>query len=192
VIYPATYDITILQNATFKTQVRFTQERKQVGEIQGTFSEPVFLVPCHGRSAGDKVVFTGSVVCGIEENQVYYVLADGLTVNSFKISSSDGGASVAISETEITELYIATPVDLTGYTVDADIKELTGNTQVATFICSLPEAANGLAELFLSPSGTVALSSGVYGYDVSLTSGSGERYYWLTGDATVVATYSRN
>lgn len=191
-IYPATYNLEILQNSTFKTQVRFTQERKQVEKIQGTFSQPVFLTPCHGRSAGDKVVFTGSVVCGIEENRVYFVLANGLTANGFQVSEVANGSSVIISETEITELYIASPLNLTGYVVDADIKELVGNTQIATFACSLPDASSGLAELFLAPSGTLALTPGAYGYDVSLTSLSGERYYWLTGKATVTATYSRN
>jgi hypothetical protein len=33
---------------------------------------------------------------------------------------------------------------------------------------------------------------GRYGWDASLTSSAGERYYWLQGVATVAKTYSRN
>jgi hypothetical protein len=42
------------------------------------------------------------------------------------------------------------------------------------------------------PATAAGLAVGRYGYDVSLTSGSGARYYWLTGVATVQLTYSRN
>ena len=56
----------------------------------------------------------------------------------------------------------------------------------------ITDADNGAFTLSLLPATTVALDTGRYGYDVSLTSPGGERYYWITGVATVQQTYSRN
>jgi hypothetical protein len=64
--------------------------------------------------------------------------------------------------------------------------------QVATFTPTLTDAANGEFTLTMTPATTAGLDSGRYGYDVSLTSSGGARYYWLTGVATVQTTYSRN
>ena len=190
-IYPANYDITILQNATFKTQIRCTQGRKTITSIQTVSGMPTFTAACHDLEADDKVVFTGSSACGLNENTVYYVIASGLTADAFQVSATVSGSSLAITGDFANTLYVAKPVDITGYTVDADIKETTGYTQVATFSCSLITPADGLAQLLLDPATTVGLDVGTYAYDVSLTSGGGERYYWLTGNAAVVRTYSR-
>jgi hypothetical protein len=88
--------------------------------------------------------------------------------------------------------YVAEPLDLTSYGVDADIRGLTNNESVGTFTTSVTSAANGEFELTLTPATTVAFEVGRYGYDISLTTAGGERYYWLTGVATVQRTYSRN
>jgi hypothetical protein len=44
----------------------------------------------------------------------------------------------------------------------------------------------------MAPAVSSGLGQGSYSYDVSLTSAGGERYYWLSGDATVQRTFSRN
>jgi hypothetical protein len=64
--------------------------------------------------------------------------------------------------------------------------------QVATFTPTLTDAANGEFTLTMTPATTAGIDAGRYGYDVSLTSTGGARYYWLTGVATVQTTYSRN
>jgi hypothetical protein len=194
VIYPGVYDITILQNATWSGRFRATQDRRQLEGITVATGTPTFDCPCHGFSAGDKVVFTGGTTapCGLAVNTVYYVISAGLTVDEFRVSATDGGASITVSGDATGTFYVAEPLNLAGYTVDSDIKGLIDNAQVGTFATALVDAANGEFTLSLSPTTTAGFESGRYGYDISLTSGSGARYYWLKGVVTVQSTYSRN
>ena len=193
-IYPASYDITILQNATWSGTFRATQNRQTLTSISIATGTPTFLCSCHGFSAGNKVVFTGgtTVPCGLTLNTVYYVIATGLTTDAFQVSATSGGASIAVSGDALGTFYVAEPLDLSGYTVDADIKGLTDLVQVATFTPALTDEDNGEFTLTLPPATSAGIDAGRYGYDVSLTQGSGARYYWLTGVATVQTTYSRN
>ena len=193
-IYPANYDITILQNSTWSGTFRATENRKTLASITITTGTPTFSCTCHGFTAGDKVVFTGgtTVPCGLTLNTVYYVIATGLTADAFQVSATSGGASITVSDEATGTFYVAEPLNLAGYTIDADVKGLIDLAQVATFTPVLTDAANGEFTLTMLPAATVGLDTGRYGYDVSLTSGGGARYYWLTGVATVQRTYSRN
>ncbi len=193
-IYPAEYDITILQNATWNGTFRATQNRQQLDNITIDAGTPTFIADCHGLSAGEKVVFTGgtTIPCGLTRNGIYYVIGAGLTTDAFQVSATSGGSSISVTGSAVGTFYVAEPLNISGYTVDADIKELTDLVQVATFTPTLTDAANGEFSLELSPATSVGLDPGRYGYDVSLTQGSGTRYYWLTGIATVQRTYSRN
>ena len=193
-ITPATYDITILQNSTWSGILRATDSRQTLDSFTVNAGTPTFAKTCHGLNAGDKVVFTGgtTVPCGFTVNTIYYVISAGLTADAFQVSATSGGTSISVTGTAIGTFYVARPLDLTNYTIDADIKELENLTQVATFTCTITDAANGEFNLLLQPATTVGLAVGRYGYDVSLTSSGGTRYYWLTGVATVQLTYSRN
>jgi hypothetical protein len=193
-IYPATYDITILQNATWSGTFRATQNRRELTSITIAGTTPTFALPCHGFVADDKVVFTGGtdVPCGLSLNTVYFVMSSGLTAGAFQVSATSGGATISVTGTATGTFYVATPLDITGYTVDSDIKGLIDGAQVATFTAALTTPADGEFTLTLLPATTSGISVGRYGYDVSLTQGSGARYYWLTGIATVQLTYSRN
>ena len=193
-IYPAVQDITILQNSTWRGVYRATQERKTLSGITIDAGNPTFTAPCHGLIAGDKVVITGgtSVPCGLTPNTVYFVIATGLTTAEFKVSATLGGSSISVSGAATGTFYVAKPLDITGYTIDADIKTLIVPAEVATFTVTVLDAVNGSFALALTPATTVTIEVGTYGYDVSLTSGGGERYYWVTGIATVENTYSRN
>jgi hypothetical protein len=154
---------------------------------------PTFNKACHGLTAGTKVVFTGgtSIPCGLSLNTIYYVISTGLTTSAFQVSATSGGASISVSGEATGTFYVATPLDLSGYTVDADVKGLIDNVQVATFTPSITSPTNGEFTLTMTPATSSALEVGRFGWDVSLTQGSGERYYWLTGVATVQRTYSR-
>lgn len=193
-IYPASYDITILQNATWRGSFRATQNRKKIASVIVATTTPTFTVPCHGYSAGDKLVFTGgdNVPCSLALNTIYFVIATGLTADEFQVSASNGGASISVDGIPTGTLYVASPVNLTSSTIDADIKGLLDDTQIATFTTSITDAVNGAFTLTLAPAISVTIEEGRYGYDVSITQGSGDRYYWLTGVATVQRTYSRN
>jgi hypothetical protein len=193
-IYPATYDITILQNATWSGTFRATQNRRELTSITIAGTTPTFALPCHGFVADDKVIFTGGtdVPCGLSLNTVYFVMSSGLTAGAFQVSATSGGATISVTGTATGTFYVATPLNITGYTVDSDIKGLIDGAQVATFTAALSTPADGEFTLTLLPATTSGISVGRYGYDVSLTQGSGARYYWLTGIATVQLTYSRN
>jgi len=192
-IYPAEYNITILQNATWRGTFRATQNRQELTSISIAAGTPTFNKACHGLTAGTKVVFTGgtSVPCGLTLNAVYYVISAGLTTSAFQVSATSGGSSISVSGEATGTFYVATPLDITGYTVDADVKGLIDNVQVATFTPTITDATNGEFTLAMTPATSSALEVGRFGWDVSLTQGSGERYYWLTGVATVQRTYSR-
>ena len=193
-IYPATHNITILQNATWLGEYRATQQRQTLNGIAIAGGVPTFTAPCHGLVANDKVVFTGGteIPCGLTLNTIYYVIATGLTTTEFKVSATSGGSSITVTGAATGTFYVAKPLDLTGYTVDADIKGLVDLAQVATFATAITTAADGAFTLALAPATTVAIGTGRYGYDISLTNGAGARYYWVTGVATVELTYSRN
>jgi hypothetical protein len=193
-IYPATYDITILQNATWSGTFRATQNRRELTSITIAGTTPTFALPCHGFVADDKVVFTGGieVPCGLSLNTVYYVMSSGLTAGAFQVSATSGGATISVTGTASGAFYVATPLNITGYTVDSDIKGLIDGAQIATFTSALTTPADGAFTLTLAPATTSGISVGRYGYDVSLTQSGGARYYWLTGIATVQLTYSRN
>lgn len=85
-----------------------------------------------------------------------------------------------------------TPVNLSGYTIDSDIASRLSNEQVATFVPTIIDAASGVFQLALAPAVTSGIEVGAYNYDVSVTQGDGDRYYWLKGTATVSGTVSRN
>lgn len=192
-IYPATYDITILQNATWRGSFRATQNRQELTSITIAGTTPTFNVPCHGLTATTKVVFTGGedIPCGLTLNTVYYVIAAGLTTGAFQVSATSGGSSISVTGTASGTFYVATPLDITGYTIDADVKGLITNTLVGTFTPTITTATEGAFELMMSPATSLAIEAGSYGWDVSLTQSGGERYYWVTGTATVQRTYSR-
>jgi hypothetical protein len=193
-IYPASYDIVVLQNATWYAKLRATQDRKKISSITLASSTPVFQLPCHKLQVGDKVVFTGdnSVACEIEHNAIYYVIAENFSDKQFKVSTSSGGNSIEVDELKSGDLYVAKPLNLSGYIVDSDIKDVTDGTVVASLTSVFTDEVNGEFELILTPETTVTLEPGSYPYDLSLTSSGGIRYYWLEGSVTVLKTISRN
>ncbi len=193
-IYPAVYDITILQNATWRGTFRATQNRKEITSVSLASTTPTFTVPCHPYTAGDKVIFSGgdTLPCGFTANAIYYVISAGLTTNTFQVSATSGGSSISITAAPAGTVYVAVPIDLTTSTIDADIKQILDDTQVGTFTVALTDAVNGAFTLTLPPAASVLIEPGQFAYDVSITQGSGDRYYWLTGVATVQRTYSRN
>ena len=193
-IYPGNYDITVLQNGTWREVFRATSEVKPVTINTAT---SVFTSDCHKLLAGDKVYIapasSGSTLpCNFDVNAVYFVIASGLTTSDFRISTAISGSSITLSGTASGTFSVSKPVNLTSYTIDADVKGLIDYQEVATFSTAITDASNGLFELSLTPSGTAALEIGRFGYDVSLTAPGGDRYYWVTGLLTVQRTYSRN
>lgn len=209
-IYPASYDITILQNSTWRAALRVTQNRQTLATVRVSGGTVYFGLDCHGLGNGDKVVFTipsiassstyaslepspdVQVPCGLSLNTVYYVISSGLTTSSFYVATASGGTAIPATGTASGTFYVAEPVSLSGYTIDSDIKGLSDDAFVATFTSAITDSSNGAFELTMTPAVSSGIEAGRYGYDVSLTQPTGDRYYWLTGVATIRSTYSRN
>lgn len=195
-IYPASYDIVILQNSTWERSLRATDNRQALTSVAIASGFATFIKPCHSLLAGDKVVFTvdsgATVPCGVNINSVYFVIASGLTSDNFKVATTISGSQIAVNGTASGQYYVAEPINLTGYVIDADLIRAEDNTQLASFVCTSPAPSDGEILMAMSPSVSFSIEEGEYNYDLSLTSASGERYYWLSGLATVQRTYSRN
>lgn len=194
-IFPATYDITVLQDATWRGVFRATENRKTITSVDVDAGAATFNLSCHGLSADDKVVFTGDggLPCGLNFNTVYYVISANLTTDSFEVSATIGGASVTVSGSASGDIYVANPINITSYTVDADIAISETFTIATSFVPTLTDPVNGEFSLELGTATTISLDPGRnnYVWDLSLTSPGGDRYYWLTGAVTVQRTYSR-
>lgn len=195
-IYPASYDIVILQNSTWQSSLRATDNRQALTSVTIASGLVTFIKPCHTLLAGDKVVFTvdsgATVPCGFNINSVYFVIASGLTGDNFKVATTISGSQITVNGTASGQYYVAEPINLTGYVIDADLIRAEDNTQIASFVCTSPAPSDGEILMTMSPSVSSSIEEGEYNYDLSLTSASGERYYWLSGLATVQRTYSRN
>lgn len=83
------------------------------------------------------------------------------------------------------------PLDLTFFVIDADITDTSDRSIIATFTTEFVDADTGVFDLVLPKNVSVALAPGQYGWDLSLTSGIGERQYYLTGQLTIIRTRSR-
>lgn len=194
-VSPATCNHTFYQNTTWEFFLRICVEAKDTSysPTTGLFSTKA----AHGHVADDPVVLTKSdpriaLPEGFEENTVYYVVAAGLTTTSFALAATIGGSAIAPSGTLPIALLSSVPLNLTGLTVDSDIKSNITGLQVATFNHTVMNTAEGHIRFYLSASTTADLPCGTYSYDVSLTDPSSERDYYLRGTIDNQKTISRN
>jgi hypothetical protein len=194
-ITPGAYNITAYQDATWRKFFRLTQQVKQVDGVSIATGTPTFEKVCHDYQAGDRVVFTAdnaeTPLCGLALNTVYYVISAGLTADEFQVSATNGGASIVVSGAVSGSLYVAQPIDLAGYTVDADIFTASQPFKVATFTATVVEPEDGGIEMVIPSAVLRKIMPGDYKYDASIISQSAEKYYWLTGAFSVLQTYSR-
>jgi hypothetical protein len=196
-LYPANYDIRLLQNSTWRGSFRATHAAKPVTTMSVASGVPTFTSECHGLQAGDKVILTaaGSLPCGLDANEIYYVISAGLTSSAFRVSATSGGSAIALTEKpdgNYSVAYTASkPVNLTGYTLDSDIRDTSSLVQIATFTISVGSPLDGSFEMSLTADTTAGLAVGMYGYDLYMTAPGGERYYYLSGSVMVERTLSR-
>lgn len=104
------------QNYQFK--VEYSGDCSPEGDITATIGTPgVITWNNHGLSAGQPVVFAndgGALPGGLTAGTVYYVIAGGLTTNSFSVATTAGGTGVEITDAG-TGVTVATapPVGMT-------------------------------------------------------------------------------
>ena len=185
---------TIYQNAAYSVQMRLTDRMRDATiDSSGTIESQ-----CHGLAIGAKVVLLAQLpaasLCGAILNQVYYVSPLDFSVSTLRLSTSPSGGSVLnISATGDQRFYLAQPVSIVNYVIDADIckKQTNVRVQVASFNCVVAAATEGLFSLKLDPATTVCIAAGSYAYDVSMTPSNGDRFYAVRGDVPVTSTQSR-
>jgi hypothetical protein len=195
-IYPATYKIVVLQDSTWKANLRLTGSAKSVSI---DIANGLFTSPCHGLEANNPIVFTADSIdgatsvppCGLEMNKPYYVIATGLTDDVFAVSETTGGSSITLHGTQAGTFNFARPINLTSAIIDADIKASSGGFLIKTFTCSVVTPSLGEIQMLLSSADAASLDPRTYAYDLSVTTAAGEKYYWLTGKVEVRKTYSR-
>jgi hypothetical protein len=74
-----------------------------LGAVAISIASPgVVTLTAHGLVAGNRVVFetTGALPTGLVANTRYFVLAAGLTANTFRVSTTDGGSAINTTGTQ--------------------------------------------------------------------------------------------
>ena len=81
----------------------------------------------------------------------------------------------------------SSPLDLTGYTIAAQIRKHGGSTKKVEFTTNKVNASQGRIQISLTPSQTVptAIKPGRYLYDIILTDGAGDKTRVVEGAALI-------
>ena len=81
-------------------------------------------------------------------------------------------------------------IDLTGYTVEAQVWEETRTTKYADFAVTYTDRANGKIDIALTDTQTATFIPLILKYDVLLTNPSGLKEYYLEGNINVSEGYT--
>ena len=81
-------------------------------------------------------------------------------------------------------------IDLTGFTVAAQVWEATRTTKYADFAVTYTNRSTGTVDIALTDTQTATFSPNVLKYDVLLTNGSGLKEYYLEGNIFVSEGYT--
>jgi len=81
-------------------------------------------------------------------------------------------------------------INLTGFTVEAQVWEDTRTTKYADFTVAYTNRASGTVDISLTDTQTATFSPNVLKYDVLLTNGSGLKEYYLEGNIFVSEGYT--
>ena len=82
------------------------------------------------------------------------------------------------------------PINLTGYTVAAQVWEETRTVKYADFLITYTNRSNGTVDMALTDVQTAGFDLDVLKYDVLLTNNSGIKEYYLEGTITVSEGYT--
>jgi len=82
------------------------------------------------------------------------------------------------------------PINLTGFTVAAQVWEETRTTKYADFSVTYTDRAAGSVSISLTDTQTATFTPNVLKYDVLLTNGSGDKEYYLEGTIFVSEGYT--
>ena len=83
-----------------------------------------------------------------------------------------------------------TAINLTGYTVEAQVWEETRTTKYADFAVAYTNRSGGTVDISLTDTQTATFAPSTLKYDVLLTNPSGEKEYYLEGDIKMSEGYT--
>ena len=81
-------------------------------------------------------------------------------------------------------------INLTGYTVEAQVWEETRTTKYADFAVAYTNRSGGTVDISLTDTQTATFAPSTLKYDVLLTNPSGEKEYYLEGDIKMSGGYT--
>lgn len=187
-IHPAIVNLSAIQGSTFDQDLTITGP---VHDVDADDNTNLFICLCHEFSVGDRVVFApaqGELPCGIADGAAYYVIADGLTDDTFKISLVLNGSPVSFHLTgNEAGLKVGKAVDLTFYTLNAYIKVPEGESLLQAFTCLKTDSASGRMRLILNATTTGKLGLGNYRWVLELSTAQ-YQYFYATGVFTLEAS----
>ena len=79
----------------------------------------------------------------------------------------------------------STPLNLTGYTIAAQIRKHAGSSSSVSFTASAMDALNGLVLISLTPEETASLKTGRHVYDIVITDAAGDKTRVVEGSVLV-------
>lgn len=93
-------------------------------------------------------------------------------------AQADFSRSFEVSESGV-------PIDISGYTFTAQIREHFHSTDATDFTTTITNAANGLFSISLTDTTTAGMAYGKQYYDIVMTDTTGNKTRLLQGDALV-------
>lgn len=103
-----------MQNRAETTATTTGSSTNTLGTFTVTIANPaVFTLTSHGLAAGDviQLTTTGALPTGLSLATNYYVIASGLTTNTFEVSATPGGSAVATTGTQSGTHTAARPIN---------------------------------------------------------------------------------
>tara|TARA_Y100001938_G_scaffold108939_1_gene148875 strand:- start:5193 stop:5534 length:342 start_codon:yes stop_codon:yes gene_type:complete len=79
----------------------------------------------------------------------------------------------------------SSPLDLTGYTIAAQIRKHAGSSNSVAFTATAMDAVNGLVLISLTPVQTASLKTGRHVYDIVITDSAGDKTRVVEGSVLV-------
>ena len=79
----------------------------------------------------------------------------------------------------------SSPLDLTGYTIAAQLRKHAGSSNLTAFTATAMDAVNGLILISLTPVQTTSLKTGRHVYDIVITDAAGDKTRVVEGSVLV-------
>jgi hypothetical protein len=180
-IRPSIVNLSAIQGSTFQQDFIITDAVRDAAVNGDT---DTVISPCHRFIAGDRVAFASEgseLPCGLTGGVAYFVIASGLTAGEFKVSATLNGAAIDIHSTGSgSNLKVGKVLDLTTYTLNADITAPGSGGVIESFTCIKTDAVSGRLRLLLSASETQALYQREYDWYLKLSTAQ-EVYFYAKG-----------